>query len=148
MHMTITYTRQGDVHTLETGGAALPRIVIDNSNIAEDQRGGTAKQLLGCSALFCYMSAFVGALNARDVNFSDVQASAELEVGANELGQGRVKKIVVNASVAIDEDDSPMFQRVEKLMRNGCLITGSLHDGIEMEYHIHARYRNQTDSED
>ena len=118
MHMTITYTRQGDVHTLETGGAALPRIVIDNSNIAEDQRGGTAKQLLGCSALFCYMSAFIGALNARDVNFSDVQASAELEVGANEL------------------------------MRNGCLITGSLHDGIEMEYHIHARYRNQTDSED
>ena len=140
MHMTITYTRQGDVHTLETGGAALPRIVIDNSNIAEDQRGGTAKQLLGCAAVFCYMSALLGSLEARDVAYSNASATATLEVGGNELGQGRVKKITIDAHVSVPEKDADVFARVEKIMRHGCLVTGSLHDGIEMAYNLHPEF--------
>ena len=76
MNMTISYSRQGDVHTIETGGAALPKIVIDNTGVPENQRGGTAKQLLGSAAVFCYMSALLGSLDARGVKYENATATA------------------------------------------------------------------------
>lgn len=141
MNMTISYTRQGDVHTIETGGAALPQIVIDNTNVPENQRGGTAKQLLGTAALFCYMSALLGSLDARGVKYEGASATATLEVGPNDLGQGRVKKITIDASVTLPEEDASTFERVEKIMKQGCLITGSLHEGITMVYTLHPEYK-------
>ena len=142
MNMSVSYSRQGDVHTIETGGVALPKIVVDNTNVPENQRGGTAKQLLGTAAIFCYMSALLGSLDARGVKYSDAKATATLEVGGNELGQGRVKKITIDASVTLSEEDASTFERVEKIMKQGCLITGSLHDGIQMAYNLHPEYKD------
>lgn len=140
MDMTITYSRKGEIHCIETGGQALPKIIIDNTGLLPEQRGGTAKQLLGCSAVFCYMSTLIGALDAREARISDVSAKVSLEIGSNSRGQGRVKKICIDASVSMPEDDASIFTRVEKIMKNGCLITSSLHDGIEMEYHLQAHF--------
>ena len=140
MQVTISYTREGDVHTMKTGGGALPELVIDNGPVPPDQRSGTAKQLLGCAAVFCYMSALVGSLEARDVAYSNASATATLEVGGNELGQGRVKKITIDADVSVPEKNADVFARVEKIMRHGCLVTGSLHDGIEMAYNLHREF--------
>lgn len=142
MNMSISYSRQGDVHTIETGGAALPKIVVDNSNLPEDQRGGTAKQLLGSAAVFCYMSALCGALEARGIKYENASATATLDVGSNDLGQGRVKKITIDATVTLSEDDSSAFERVAKILRQGCLITGSLHDGIQMNYNLTPEYKD------
>lgn len=142
MKMTINYSRQGDVHTIETGGAALPQLIIDNTNIPPEQRGGTAKQLLGAAALFCYCSALVGALDARNVKYSNVKGSATLHVGGNDLGQGRVQKIDINVDVALSEEDASTFERIEKIMKQGCLVTGSLHDGIEMAYNLNPEYQD------
>ena len=50
MQLSVSYQRNGDLHTIHTGGAALGDIVIDNSRVPAEQRGGTAKQLLGASA--------------------------------------------------------------------------------------------------
>lgn len=142
MNMTVSYSRQGDVHTIETGGAALPQLVVDNTNVPENQRGGTAKQLLGSAAIFCYMSALLGSLDARGVKYSNASATATLEVGGNDLGQGRVKKITIDATVTLAEEDASTFERVEKIMKQGCLITGSLHDGIQMAYNLHPEYKD------
>lgn len=142
MNMSISYSRQGDVHTIETGGAALPRIVVDNSSLPEDQRGGTAKQLLGAAAVYCYMSALCSALDARGIEYEKVGATATLDVGSNDLGQGRVKKIAIDAAITLSEDDEPAFERVAKVMRQGCLITGSLHDGIQMSYNLTPEYKD------
>lgn len=140
MQVTINYTREGDVHTMKTGGGALPELIIDNGPVPPEQRAGTAKQLLGCAAVFCYMSALLGSLEAREVAYSGASATATLEVGGNELGQGRVKKITIDARVAVAEKDADVFARVEKIMRHGCLVTGSLHDGIAMAYNLHPEF--------
>ena len=136
MQLTVSYHREGDLHTIETGGAALPRIVIDNRNVPAEQRGGTAKQLLGSAALFCYASALVAAMETRALKYQSLDLSATLDVGANEKGQSRVQKITIEAKVGVDEEDLDLFERVARIMKNGCLVTGSLHDGIEMEYNL------------
>ncbi len=136
MQLTVAYHRNGDVHTIETGGAALGNIVIDNTNVPADQRGGTAKQLLGAAALYCYAAALNAAMEARALKYNSLDLTATMDVDANEKGQSRVQKIAITANVGIDEEDLDLFDRVARVMKNGCLVTGSLHDGIEMEYKL------------
>jgi osmotically inducible protein OsmC len=138
--MNVSYSRKGDVHSIETGGQALGTLIIDNTPVAPDARGGTAKQLLAASALYCYCGALAGALDARGVRYSAIRADAVLETGNNDLGQGRVKKIGIEARVTLSEEDADTFERVERIMRSGCLVTGSLHDGIRMEYDLQPVY--------
>ena len=43
-------------------------------------------------------------------------------------------------NVDLPEEDDDIFQRVVKIMKQGCLVTGSLHDGIEMSYDLKPSY--------
>lgn len=47
MQLSVSYQRNGDLHTIHTGGAALGDIVIDNSRVPAEQRGGTAQAASG-----------------------------------------------------------------------------------------------------
>lgn len=140
MQLSVSYQRNGDIHTIHTGGAALGDIVIDNNGVPEDQRGGTAKHLLGAAALFCYAASLNSAMECRGLRHNSLELSATLEADTNDKGQSRVKKISIHAAVGIDEEDLDHFERVARVMKGGCLVTGSLHDGIEMEYDLRAEY--------
>lgn len=140
-NVTINYSKKGDVHTLDTGPGVLGKMVVDYTGVAESERGGTAKQLLGAAATFCYASALTGSLDARGAEYTDVSISSELFMGPNENGQGRVKKIVITARVTMPEGQSDIYERVEKIMRPGCLVTGSLHEGVHMEYDLKPIYQ-------
>lgn len=140
MNMQVTYSRKGDVHSIDTGGAALKIITVDNTNLNEDERGGSAKQLLGASALLCYCSALTAALNARGIKYDNLKASADIEVGLNDVKKSRIKCIKISACADISEDDEDVFERIKRIMQQGCLVTGSLQDGIEMEYALEANY--------
>ena len=134
MQLSVSYQRNGDLHTIHTGGAALGDIVIDNSRVP-------AKQLLGASALFCFCAALNSALESRGVRYEDLRATATLDVDTNAGGQSRVLRITIDASLSLDEEDEDTFERVRKIMSRGCLVTGSLHDGIEMAYNLTPNYR-------
>lgn len=134
--LTVSYTFKDNVHTINTGGCALPQIVIDNRGIPQDQRGGTAKQLLAGASLYCYCSMLAAALLARDVDFDDISATADLEMGRNEQGKSRVLKMSIRCSVRVNERDEAIFRRVQKIMEQGCLVTASLHDGIATTYEL------------
>ena len=142
MHLTLSLHRKGNVSVIETGGQALKNIVIDNTDIPEEQRGGTAKQLLGAAALYCYAASLTAAMEARALRYTSLNLSATLDVGNNEKGQSRVLKITITADVGIDEDDIDLFERVARVMKGGCLVTGSLHDGIAMVYELNPVYDN------
>lgn len=140
MAPNVKYTKIGDVHTFETSLPDFEKIVIDQTNVPVDQRSGVAKQMLSCAALSCYTAALAGALDAREANYKSITAEASMEMGSNEVGQGRVKKMHLNVTVEIDENSADIFNRCVKIMRNGCLVTGSLHDGIEMSYNLKADF--------
>ena len=136
MQMTVSYSRKGDVHAIHTGGKALGDIIIDNTGVPVEERGGTAKQLLGASAVYCYASSLTAAMEARGLRYGSLDISATLDVGVNDKAQSRVLKMIVQAVVGIEEEDQDLFDRVARGMKGGCLVTGSLHDGIDMEYHL------------
>lgn len=136
----VKYIKQGDVHTFETGLPAFEKIVIDQTNVPEDERGGVAKQLLACSALSCYAAALAGALDAREARYTAIRGEATFGMGLNEVGQGRVQNMRLEVSVELPKEDADIFNRCAKIMKKGCLVTGSLHEGIEMTYDLKADY--------
>lgn len=137
---TVKYIRRGDVHTFEIGLPGFEKIVIDHTGLPEEQRGGVAKQLLACAALSCYTAALAGALEARGANYTEIAAEASMELGTNDIGQGRVKGMHLNVSVELPAKDSDIFNRCSKIMKKGCLVTGSMHEGINMTYELSPKY--------
>ena len=137
---TVKYTRQGDVHTFDIGLPGLEKIVIDHTGVPEEQRGGVAKQLLACAALSCYTAALAGALEARGAHYTVITAESGMELGANDVGQGRVRRMHLDVSVELPAQDSDIFNRCAKIMKKGCLVTGSLHEGIDMTYDLTPKY--------
>ena len=138
MAPNVKYVKNGNVHSIELGVPGLERIVIDYSEIPVDQRVGLAKQLLAASALSCYVAALSGSLEARGASCEKIEAEAAISLGANSVGQGRVKAMDLSVDVNISADDMSIFERCARIMKNGCLVTGSLHDGINMEYKLNA----------
>ncbi len=141
MHsLSVTYNRESgkDVHTLTTGGA-LKSIVVDNSGIAPEERGGTAKHLLGSAVLYCYCTALEKALATRGAEYQSIDGTATLETGTDAMKRARVVKITLDVTVTMDEDQEDIFDRVAKIMRNGCLVSASLEGGIEMAYNLTMR---------
>ena len=141
MSKVVTYERHGDVHTFQLGNPVMDTFTVDYSSVPPEERTGLPKELLASSALACYGAMLGAALDARKVAYTKIQGKADIEVGPNSRGQGRVKKITLQFSVTLPEKDRTSFERCARIMENGCLITGSLHEGIEMEYHLDAAYQ-------
>ena len=140
MAQEVLYTREGDVQTLALGVPGLENLIIDHTGIPSEERSGLAKQLLASSALVCYGSMLAGALEARDVPFTAVKGKATLTLGPNTSGRGCVKRMLLEFSVTLPASGAEVFERCAKIMKNGCLITGSLHEGFEVVHELTAEY--------
>ncbi len=140
MANNVKYTRKGDIHTINLGVAGLEEIVIDYTNIPEDQRTGAAKALLSAAALSCYVSALGVALDARGADFDSIESEITIELGANSVGQGRVLGLNIDTTVNMAEADKDIFERCIKIMKQGCLVTGSLHEGMKMDYNLTSNF--------
>ena len=134
--LSVSYERAGGKQVIDTKSQVLGEISIDYAQIPEDQRGGTAKQLLAASTLHCFCGALAKALETRGAEYERITATATLETGMDEKKRARVTGITLDVTVHMDEDYGFIFDRVEKIMRKGCLITASLHEAFPMTYNL------------
>ena len=139
--MKITFEHRGDVDTIHIGLPGLDKIVIDYTGIPQEQRNGMAKALLAASALSCYVSSLTGAMEARGAHVEACTAEAELVMGPNSAGQGRVKQVAISATPVVDAADESVFARCEKIMRKGCLVTASLEESINVTHSLTPQYK-------
>ncbi|MEZ0575159.1 OsmC family protein [Halodesulfovibrio aestuarii] len=135
--LTVSYDREGEKQTIHTGSKVLGDIDINYEGVPADQRGGTAKQLLASSALYCFCGALGKALETRGATYERITGTATLETGVDEKKRARVTGITLDVTVHMDEDYDFIFDRVEKIMKQGCLVTASLHAAFPMTYNLH-----------
>ena len=138
--LSVTYTRTGEDHCIHTGSKVLGDININYTGVSEDERGGTAKQLLASSVLYCFCAAFGKALEARGAIYDKIEGSAALETGLDDKKRARVVKIALNVTVYMAEEFEFIFDRVEKIMQQGCLISASLESAFPVTYALHHEY--------
>ncbi|MDE7066064.1 MAG: OsmC family protein [Desulfovibrionaceae bacterium] len=134
--LNVSLTRRGSKIDLDMQSAALGVLHIDGETLSPDERAGTAKKLLAASALYCYCAALDKALDARSAKYDKIEAAATLETGTDDKGRGRVTGIRLDVTVFMDQEYEFIFERVEKIMKQGCLITGSLEPAIPITYNL------------
>ncbi|MCG8531745.1 MAG: OsmC family protein [Desulfovibrionales bacterium] len=133
----VSYNKEDGKQTIDTQSQILGELEINYDGIPEDQRGGTAKQLLASSALYCFCGALGKALETRGAAYERIAGKAILETGLDEKKRARVVGITLDVTVYMDEDYDFIFDRVEKIMQKGCLVTASLHNAFPMTYKLH-----------
>ena len=63
-------------------------------------------------------------------------ATSRGAVGTDDKGRGRVTGIDLDVTVFMDQEYEFIFDRVEKIMKQGCLITGSLEAAFPVKYNL------------
>lgn len=130
--LRVSLTRRGDAVDLDMQSDALGTIHMDG----RAERAGTAKKLLAASALHCYCTTLAQALDARKAKYDTIQGTAALETGTDDKGRGRVTGIRLDVALFMDQEYEAVFERVEKIMKQGCLITASLEPAILVTYNL------------
>jgi osmotically inducible protein OsmC len=133
----VSYDREGEKQTIHTGSPVLGDIDINYEGVPEDERGGTAKQFLASAALYCFCGALGKALETRGATYERITGTATLETGLDEKKRARVTGIALEVTVHMDEEYGFIFDRVEKIMQQGCLMTASLHNAFPVTYKLH-----------
>lgn len=134
--LEVHYKKEGSKQIISTGNKALGDIIIDSEGIPEEERNGTAKQLFGAANLICYCGSLVSAMEARDFEYTGISAKAILTTGNNSNNVARILDIELQVTVDFNKDDYDTFERIKKVMKNGCLLTSSIHDGVHMNYNL------------
>ena len=133
---SIRMTRKGDLIDLDMESGLFGTLHLDNGAVPAEERPGTAKKLLAASALYCYCAALDKALEARDAKYRSIEGRATVETGIDDKGRGRVVGLTLDVTVHMDEEYEFIFDRVAKIMRQGCLITGSLEGAFPVKYNL------------
>jgi uncharacterized OsmC-like protein len=134
--LSVSIARRGAKVDLDMESAAFGVISIDGEQIPAEERPGTAKKLLASSALYCYCAALDKALETRGAKYRRIEGKATVRTGTDDKGRGRVTGIDLDVTVFMDQEYEFIFDRVEKIMKQGCLITGSLEAAFPVKYNL------------
>lgn len=134
--LSVSITRQGSKVDLDMESAAFGVISIDGEAIPAEERPGTAKKLLASSALYCYCAALDKALETRSAQYRKIEGKATVQTGTDDKGRGRITGLSLDVTVYMDQEYEFIFDRVEKIMRQGCLVTGSLEAAFPVHYNL------------
>ena len=128
--LSVSIARRGAKVDLDMESAAFGVISIDGEQSPAEERPGTAKKLLASSALYCYCAALDKALETRSAKYRRIEGQGRVK------GRGRVTGIDLDVTVFMDQEYEFIFDRVEKIMKQGCLITGSLEAAFPVKYNL------------
>lgn len=137
----VKYIREKNIHTIDFDIPSMGKIVIDYDKVPQEERMGIAKALLSAATLACYSATLGSTAEARDVEVHALNAEAKLILGHNQNKQARVTGIDLDVTVSLDKENEAVFERCQKIMRHGCLITASVHEGLDMKYNLQAEFQ-------
>jgi uncharacterized OsmC-like protein len=133
----VSYRREGDdIHCLTLGSTALPDFKIDYSGIAKSERAGTATKLLCSAILYCFASTLASALISRGASVKSLAGSATATKARDSYHRTKIGDIRLEIEVDIDDADLPILDRCRDLMEQGCLVSYSVNQGIEIDHVI------------
>lgn len=136
----VEYARQGnDIHSLNIGISSLENITIDYTGLPQKERTGTAVRLLCASVIYCYASTLAAALNARGALIKSLVGRAIATKSRDVFAKTKVNQITVELDVEIDDAYLPILEKCKTIMENGCLISYSVNQGIEVQHVIRRR---------
>lgn len=123
----------------------LDSLLIDET--LEDQKekiGPDAASLLGMAVISCLSASFIFCMNKRNLTLDDLEAKADISFKEPKPGYKRIDSIDVKIIPRTNDDE--VLKRVKQCIKEiksghmffeeGCIITPSIRDGINIQVHI------------
>ena len=123
---------------------AVNDIVVALSKVPEDKRHGVARKFLAASVTYCMTGYILYFLKRKGVDVSDIHTSSQIHIGKDESGSSAVKEIDLHITVDIPEKDLNILESCRTILKNGCLISKSLENGIAVNRSISLKNRGGT----
>ena len=120
---------------------AIDDFVVALSKVPEDKRFGVARKLLTASVSYCMTGYIRSFLKTKGVDVSDIHASSQIHMDKDDSGSSVVKEIDLHITVDIPEKDEYVLERCRTIMKNGCLVSKSLENGIAINRSISLKNR-------
>lgn len=132
---TVEYERRGsDSHFLSMGGRGLHDIQVDLKNVPQDQRGPSVGiRLLSASALYCLAVTLGNELTTRGATIKSLTGRVTSEKTRDDYYRAKVARLNIKMDVDVDDADLPILEECRGIMKDGCLMTYSLNEGIGVE---------------
>ncbi|GHU91795.1 hypothetical protein AGMMS49925_07900 [Deltaproteobacteria bacterium] len=80
------------------------------------------------------------ALETRGAKYESIKGTATLKTGLDSKKRARVIGIILDITVYMDEEYEFIFERVERIMQQGCLVTASLEAAFPITYSMHHEF--------
>jgi len=113
-------------------------LILKRSQVPREKLGSEARRLLAASLAECMCSTLLFLLKWAGVDSEGFKATAETITSKDEKGRLCVDSInlTVHLDILEDVETSKKIQRVESLLKRGCLISRSLERGIRVRYSL------------
>lgn len=111
--------------------------LLDYPSVPQEERGGQMRKLLSASALGCFTGSIYFTLLDKGAKVKSLKGSsvATSEKKDDEVFS-RVTAIDIKIAIEIDDEDTDKLEEVRSMVKNGCLITGSIAPSIVVSHEI------------
>jgi uncharacterized OsmC-like protein len=116
----------------EFDDAALASLHTDEPRPLGAGTGPSPSRLLAAAVANCLAASLVHCLRRARVDVAALTANAGVDIGRNEHGRLRVKRIAVGLQPSLSAGTADQLARCERLFEEYCTVTASIRDGIDV----------------
>jgi uncharacterized OsmC-like protein len=118
-------------------GRPFGPIVVDEASPTGGDGGPTPVEVLATAVGHCMSSTLLNTLERAHVPASPLRATVEAEVGRNEKGRLRVRRLAVELRIQpLAEADRPRFDHAVSIFEDFCTVSGAVREGIRIDAHV------------
>jgi organic hydroperoxide reductase OsmC/OhrA len=112
-------------------------IAVDEGPPTGDGTGPNPVQVLATAVGHCMSSTLLNTLERSRVPVGPLHTVVDAEVGRNERGRLRVRKLTLRIDAApVDPADQSRFDHAVAIFEDFCTVSGAVRDGIPITTHI------------
>jgi uncharacterized OsmC-like protein len=118
-------------------GAPFPPLVVDEPEPVGGNQGPAPVRTLATSVGHCMSSTLYNTLQRAHVDVTPIRTTVFVEVGRNERGRLRVRKLnVLLETSPLHEEDRARFDHSVEIFDDFCTVSGAVREGIPIERRV------------
>jgi len=115
--------------------------VVDEAPPVGGNHGPSPTRILATAVGHCMSSTLVNTLERAHVEFAPIRTTVSAEVGRNERGRLRVRRLSVQiATRPLREEDRPRFEHSVAIFEDFCTVSGAVREGIPIQSRVAASF--------
>jgi uncharacterized OsmC-like protein len=127
---------QGYKFNVEFDLEGMPALIVDEPKPMGENSGPNPSRLLSVAVGHCLNSSLLFCLSKARINVKNLETTVKATQERNEEGLLRIRKLMVEMHLDVDEQDRTRVTRCLDIFENYCTVTQSVRKGIEVTVNV------------